>query len=78
MFALNDSSKEINSLRWILNTNPTKRIMQVITFPTTLHGERVWGYFVRHNGMIMTEGFGITKEHAEQMAKHFIETFSTW
>lgn len=52
--------------------------MQVITFPTTLHGERVWGYFVRHNGMIMTEGFGITKEHAEQMAKHFIETFSAW
>lgn len=52
--------------------------MQVITFQTTLHCERVWGYLVRYNGVVLTEGYGLTKEIAERMANEFIDRFSAW
>lgn len=58
--------------------NQSERIMQIITFPTTLHCERVWGYLVRYNGIVLTEGYGLTKEIAERMANEFIDRFSAW
>lgn len=43
--------------------------MQVITFQTTLHCERVWGYLVRYNGITIGQGYAPTKEEAERRAE---------
>ena len=55
-----------------------ERIMQVITFTTVLHYERVWGYIVRDNGITLTSGYAVTKELAERMANDFINNISAW
>ena len=46
--------------------------MEIITFPTTLHYEKVWCFFVRDNGVTMKIGYAPTKELAEQWANNFI------
>lgn len=48
--------------------------MQIVTFPTTLHGERVWGYVVRYNGVTITSGYAPTKERAEFRAEYYLRS----
>jgi hypothetical protein len=47
----------------------TERIMQIVTFQTTLHSEGIWAYLVRYNGITVGLGYAPTKEEAERSAE---------